>query len=307
MEIFWRGVANAWECDELGHLNVRFYLAKAAEAVGGLAGALAMPDAFTAQPHATLIAREITVRFLAEARPGAPLAIRGGIIDHDETGLTAALIMDQCSLDTPAAAFTVRLEHYAPAFQRTFPWSARTRAAFDALMIEPPAECQARSLSAGPASRDAGLKRADVLGLKSVGRGLINADEVDALGHMRAEFAFGKISDGVIHFRQAWPDHWAALRDQREIEVSGAVLEARIVMRRWPRAGEGYVIRSGVKAATDTVRTLVHWVIDPVTGANLWSMEAVACLMDLNARKLKRASQAEVAALNDHVVAGLSA
>ena len=58
METLWRGVANAWECDELGHLNVRFYLAKAAEAVGGLAQLLHMPDALTRKPYATLVARE---------------------------------------------------------------------------------------------------------------------------------------------------------------------------------------------------------------------------------------------------------
>lgn len=307
MELLWRGVANAWECDELGHLNVRFYLAKAAEALGGLAHALGMPDAFTAKPYATLVAREITVRFLAEARPGAPLAIRGGVIEHDETGLTAALVMDHAALGVPAASFTVRLEHYAPAFARTFPWSSRTRDALEALRIDTPADCRTRSLDLNPASLDASLARADALGLKAVGRGMINAHEVDALGHMRGEFCFGKISDGVIHFQEAWPDHWQALRERRAITVSGAVLEARIIIRRWPRAGDGYVIRSGVKAVNETVRTLVHWVIDPATGANLWSMEAVACLMDLEARKLKRASAAEIAALAQHIVPDLRA
>lgn len=307
MDVLWRGVANAWECDELGHLNVRFYLAKATEAVGGLAHSLAMPDAFTRQPNATLIARDMTIRFLAEARPGAPLAIRGGVIDHDETGLTAALIMDHCALGKPAAAFTVRLAHYSPAHQRVFAWSARTREALEKLQIQRPAACDTRSIDLAPPALDASLERADALGLKPIGRGLINAHEVDALGHMRAEFAFGKISDSVIHFQDAFVDHWTALRDGRALTVSGAVLEARIVMRRWPRAGEGYVIRSGVKAVNDKVRTLVHWVIDPTTGANLWSMEAVACLMDLNARKMKRATHEDVAALAAHVVKGLRA
>ena len=307
METLWRGVANAWECDELGHLNVRFYLAKAAEAVGGLAHLLHMPDAFTRKPYATLVAREITVRFLAEARPGAPLLIRGGIIDHDETSLTAALVMDHPALGIPAASFTVRLEHFSPAFQRTFPWSSRTRAALESLTIQRPEVCNTRSLDLGPPNTDASLSEATVLNLAHTGQGLINAHEVDALGHMRAEFAFGKISDSVIHFEAAWPDHWQALREHRPIEVSGAVLEARIHMRRWPRAGEAYVMRSGVKAANAKVRTLVHWVIDPDTGENLWSMEAVACLLDLNTRKMKRCTEAEVAALQAHVVEGLRA
>lgn len=307
MELLWRGVANAWECDELGHLNVRFYLAKAAEAVGGLAHLLAMPDAFTAKPNATLIARDMTIRFLAEARPGAPLAISGGIVDQDEKGLTAALIMEHCALGKPAAAFTVRLEHYSPAHQRIFPWSARTHDALAALQIPRPPDCQTRSLDLNPPSLDASLERADALGLEPIGRGLINADEVDALGHMRAEFAFGKISDSVIHFKDAFPHHWRAMREGRPLDVAGAVLEARIVMRRWPRAGEGFVIRSGVKAVNDKVRTLVHWAIDPVSGANWWSMEVVACLMDLNTRKMKRASEDEVSALERRVVKGLRA
>ena len=40
MQVLWRGNANTWECDELGHLNVRFYMAKAQEALAGLADQL---------------------------------------------------------------------------------------------------------------------------------------------------------------------------------------------------------------------------------------------------------------------------
>ena len=27
----WRGSVNTWECDQMGHLNVRFYVARSAE------------------------------------------------------------------------------------------------------------------------------------------------------------------------------------------------------------------------------------------------------------------------------------
>ena len=36
MRELWRGNANAWECDEMGHLNVKSYLAKAMQAVARL-------------------------------------------------------------------------------------------------------------------------------------------------------------------------------------------------------------------------------------------------------------------------------
>jgi acyl-CoA thioester hydrolase len=307
MQTLWRGNANAWECDELGHLNVRFYLAKATEAVGALAQKIAMPDAFTANAMATLIARSVTLRFLAEVQPGAPLAIRGGVLHHDDTGLTAALILDHCAKDRPAAAFKVRLAHYAPDFGRVFPWSARTRAALDALTIDAPAEIAARSLSSDPPEQDVSLERADALGLEEVGRGMINPQEVDALGRMRAEFAFGKISSSVVHLETGFPEQWAAFRDGRPLEAASAVLEARLHFHRWPTAGTGYVIRTGLARVTDKVRTLVHWVCDPATGGPLWTMEAVGCLMDLKARRLKPADPETLARMRAAVIDGLKA
>jgi len=275
MEILWRGNANAWECDELGHLNVRFYLAKAAEAAGALAQKIAMPDAFAARAPATLAARSMTVRFLTEVLPGAPLAIRGGVLDHDATGLTAVMILDHCALERPAAAFTVRLDHYSPHCARVFPWSQRTRVALQDLRVSAPAEMAVRSLRDGPGECDVSLQRADALGLQSVGRGMINPEETDAFGRMRVEFAFGKISSSVVHLETGFPEQWAAFRENRAPDAASAVLEARLNFHRFPRAGTGYVVRSGLASVTEKVRTLVHWVCDPASGAPLWTMEAV--------------------------------
>ncbi|MGJ3230964.1 MAG: thioesterase family protein [Oceanicaulis sp.] len=305
MELLWRGAANTWECDELGHMNVRFYLAKASEAIGVLSQLIGMRGAFQRKATATLAAREMTVRFLAEARPGAPLAIRGGVIDHDETGLTAALILDHCALGKPAAAFTVRLEHVDPLTGKVFPFAARTRTALDALRVERPGDCEARSLSAGPPA-DISLRRADALGLETLARGMINPGETDVFGRMRLEFCFGKISNSVIHLQSGFPEQWEAYRSGAALTAASAVLEARLIFRRFPPTGAGYVIRSGVSYVNEKVRTITHWVCDPATGAGLWSMEAVACLMDLETRKLARIDAETLAVMRSHLVEGLA-
>ena len=307
MEMLWRGAANAWECDELGHLNVRFYLAKAVEATGALAQKIAMPHAFQARSPATLAARSMTVRFLAEVLPGAPLAIRGGVLDYDETGLTAVLILDHCALERPAAAFTVRLDHYAPGAGRVFAWSNRTRDALEAMRVQAPADIETRSLSSGPAEPHVSLARAETLGLEEVGRGMINPDEVDAFGRMRAEFAFGKISSSVIQFQTGFQEQWAAFKDKRAPDAASAVLEARLNFHRFPRAGTGYVVRTGLARVSKNVRTLVHWVCDAQAGAPLWTMEAVGCLMDLTTRTLKPADPDTLAAMEAAVIDGLQA
>ncbi len=304
MELLWRGNANAWECDELGHMNVRFYLAKAAEAVGVLSQIIGMRGAVRAGATATLIAREMSVRFLAEARPGVPLEVRGGVIDHDETGFTAALILHHCALDAPAAAFTVRLDHVAPSTGAVFAFAERTRTALEALRIERPAACETRSLSSGP-PETLSLKGADALGLELLARGMVNPDETDVFGRMRLEFAFGKISSSVIHLQSGFAEQWAAFRSGAPLTAASAVLEARLIFRRFPPAGAGYVIRSGISQVNEKVRTLTHWVCDPETGQGLWSMEAVGCLMDLDTRKLKRVDDETLALMQGHVVKGL--
>ncbi|KAA5803368.1 thioesterase [Alkalicaulis satelles] len=306
MLTLWRGNANAWECDELGHLNVRFYLAKAWEAIEALACEAGMRAPFQPGATATLIAREVIVRFLAEARPGAPLVIRGSVRQVDEAGLTADLIMDHAALGKPAAAFSVHLDHVDPASARPFAWSGRVRARLDALTGAAPPECAPRSLSQAPPAADVSLGRADALGLEEIGRGRINPQDADRFGRMRLEFAMGKVSDSVIHLSAGFPEQWRAYQAGQAPGAASALLEARIVMRRWPQAGEGFVIRSGLAGAGGKVRHLVHWVCDPVSGAPLWTMQGVGCLLDLDTRRLKPVEGQALKTMQAAVIDGLA-
>ena len=306
MQVLWRGNANSWECDELGHLNVRFYMAKAQEALAGLADHLGMHHAFAPDATATLIPRDIIIRFLAEARPGAPLRICGGVTSHDETSLTVAMILYHAASDTPAATFEVRAEHSHALTGRVFAWPQRSLAALGESLIQRPELLTSRSLSQARPDDDLSLEKADALGLQEIGRGRINRDELDAFGRMRAEFGIGKVSDSVIHFSDGFPEQWQAFADNAPLTVASAVLESRLNFRRFPSQGEGYVIRSGLKSASETVRTLVHWALDPVTGKPLWSMEAVACMLNLETRRLERVSPDRLAQLQSKTRAELA-
>lgn len=297
MQILWRGNANSWECDELGHLNVRFYMAKAQEALAGLADRLGMHLAFAPDATATLIPRDIVIRFLAEARPGAPLRISGGVISHDATSLTVAMVLYHAASDTPAATFEICAEHCDAVTGRVFNWPARSLKALSLIEVERPALMTPRSLGETPASSKLSLAAANALNLQEIGRGRINRDELDAFARMRAEFGIGKVSDSVIHFSDGFPEQWEAFAKGEPLTVASAVLEARLNFRRFPAQGEGYVLRSGLKSATDKVRTLVHWALDPVSGKPLWSMEAVACMLDLETRRLAPVSAARLAEL----------
>jgi len=139
----WRGAVETWECDTNGHLNVRFYLAKAMEALVGGAAALGLPHAFKPGQGATLTVREHHIRYLKEARAGDTLAISLGVVGMDEMGATLFLSMAHAESGATAATFTTRVAH-TTALGKPFPWPARVRALGEAIACEIPEEAKPR-------------------------------------------------------------------------------------------------------------------------------------------------------------------
>ena len=111
----WRGCVNAWECDELGPFNVRFYLARASEALANLAEAAGLNPLQRPDALATLIPQTLHIRFLAEAHPGAPLYIEGGFVGHDSASADIVLVMRHSGTGKPAPSFAITLAPAAPA------------------------------------------------------------------------------------------------------------------------------------------------------------------------------------------------
>jgi len=67
MITLWQGSANQWDCDEMGHMNVRVYVEKIMEGLGTFAKAIDMPHAFRARTPSTLIPVDQHIRFIARS------------------------------------------------------------------------------------------------------------------------------------------------------------------------------------------------------------------------------------------------
>lgn len=298
----WSGGVNTWECDSMGHLNVRFYVAKSMEGLAGLAAALGMTDAFAPRADATLMVREQHIRFLREARPGASLSMTGGVVELGETDARILLVMRHLD-GQPAATFQTVVAHVTGREGRPFPWTARNREAAEALAVPLAPEAAARSLDLGPVETRAGLARAEDLGLKRIGLGVIGPQDCDALGRMRAEQFMGRISDGIPRL---FGELRSLDRDAEGRRIGGAALEYRLVHHDWPRAGERVELRSGVSGVEEKVRRLTHWMLDPDSGRPWASAEAVVASFDLDARKLVTLPEPQQAAWRAQVVPGLT-
>jgi len=277
----YQGSVNTWECDDGGHLNVRFHLERAMVGLAHMAAALELPRAMTEAAGSTLMLREAHVRFLKEARPGATLIMHGGVAKLAETEATLCLDMRHGD-GAPSSCFTVRVAHVETRGYRAFPWSQRTRAAAKQLHITLPAHAKTRSIdmSQAPAdvTRDGAIKR----GAQRIGGALVTPDQCDAFGRLRGEHFVGRISDSVPNLLSQWR-HAAA--SETGASPAGAVVEARIVFRRFPRAGDLIEVHSGIVEVGEKTLRLVHWLVDPESGLGWASMEAVALTFDTATRK----------------------
>lgn len=296
----WRGGVASWECDQMGHLNVGFYVAKSMEALAGLAAELGMPGAFAANAEATLVVREQHIRFIKEARPGAPLTITAGVIEMGEADARLMLLMRHQDGELAASFQTLAL-HATARDGRPFPWPDRIRARAEALTVQVPENAAPRSIGLEPVETQASRARADELGLVRTGLRVIDAQDCDAFGRMRTETFMHRLSDGIPHF-------FAGRRPgtvDTDRKVGGAALEYRLIHHAWPRAGDRLELRSGSAGGDARFRRLVHWLLDPDTGRPWGSAEAIAVSFDLETRKLITLSDEEFARVEADAVKGL--
>jgi acyl-CoA thioester hydrolase len=277
----YQGSVNTWECDDGGHLNVRFHMERAFTGLAHMARALELPHAFTENAGSTLLVREAHARFLKEARPGAPLIMHGGVIELGEADAT--LCFDMRHQDgAPGTAFTFKVAHVETRALRSFPWSARSKAAAKQLKCKLPEHAKPRSIDLNKAPADVTRQGAVNLGATRIGGAIVQPDQCDALGRLRGEHIAGRVSDSVPNLLTHWRH---AMANESGAAPAGAVVEARVVFRRFPRAGELIEVHSGIVEVADKTLRLVHWIVDPESGAGWASMEAVALTFDTTTRK----------------------
>jgi acyl-CoA thioester hydrolase len=301
----WRGGVNTWDCDEMGHMNVRFYVSRAMEGLAGLAAELGLPHAFSPYANATLVVREQHIRFLREAHAGAALHMLGGVIAISDTEARLLQLLVHTATGQLAATFQTTVAHVTPREGEAFAWPGVVHQRAEALKVEVPPQARARSLDLSPFEPTASLARADQLGLTRIGLGALTPTDCDVFGRMRTEQFIGRVSDGVNAFIAPFRDTVAALADSPPARIGGVVLEYRLAQLAWPRAGDRVELRSGLVGADSRTMRVAHWMLDPTTGRPWATSEAIAVTFDLDARKLVPISDAARAALGEKAVAGL--
>lgn len=300
----WAGECSAWECDELGHMNMRHYVHKTDEARRGLIIKLGLPRAFHPGVASTVRCRDFHIKYQGEARPGNPLRLDSAIVELGES--TAQLCHIMTHRDGRIAATMVEtVEHVYLPEDKVFPWPKRVREIAPQFTTELPAPAKARNIDGEAAFTGMSLPELETAGVAVIGAGVFGASELDITNSVTIGSLFGRTTSTIAWFREGWPEFEDPAYQAGG--MSAALLEMRAVIHRYPGRGDAYAYLPALTSANPYTRQFVHNIVDPVSGESWCSMQASGCKFDLNTRKLVKATEADLDALDMGRVDGVTA
>lgn len=298
IEVLRSGV-NTWECDQMGHLNVRHYFARANHGLVTLGLHLGLSPSQLRAEGLVLRSRDQHVRFIRELRPGTYYAVHAGVLDARSERLHVYEEMRLIHKPEVAASMLSEVSLVEVASGRERPFSDAVLARARELTTTIPAESAPRGVERTkprvPPLRDEALQR----GMIGAYLGPVLPEDCDAHGVMSEAAFMARVSDGIGHF-------FEALRGSRAVGIGGAALEYRYVFHERPRLGDVIEVRSALKGLGRKTSHICHWIFNVESGLCAATSEAVAVSFDLTTRKSIEIPAEARSAMEQRIVPDLS-
>jgi acyl-CoA thioester hydrolase len=275
----WRGGVNAWECDEMGHMNTRYYLARCMEGATAL-----LVIAGLAEGLAATALRETHIRFHREARAATALHMEGGLARLDDNDAELLLMLRHSGDGSLAATFRVTLAHEGP-------WPDAFRKRSTALVVDVPPQAKPRSVGSGVPERQ------DLERHTRIAMGAIMPADCDHRGRMLPQKFAGTVSDGVRQLTAPLREIVVEHAEAPVPNIGGAVLEMRVAHLGQPALGDLFEVRSAFRGGDARTLVLEHWMLDPRDGRRWGYMESIAVVFDIEKRVVVGITEAARAAL----------
>ena len=287
-------VVQADEIDSLGHMNVRFYIARADAANRKL-----LESADIKAGEGQVLRRVDTyTRFHREQFTGAPLKTYGGFIQSESVDPASARVayfeIRNTEKDELAATFIITTSVVNEAEQAVVPLKPVPSTTTNSQNICLPSHGAPRSLSlAWP--RQVTMEEIEPHLSDNVALGMMTgkrentvvADDCDEHGRLKEEFdlmsvLFRPDPEGPVEETAMGPP---ILEDEQGRRYSWAMLETRSVIWHRPMVGDRIVALSADIACSEKWRHTRRWMFVKSTGLLLGVSDSLGICIDLDARR----------------------
>ncbi|HEX6245187.1 MAG TPA: thioesterase family protein, partial [Polyangiales bacterium] len=149
IEVLRSGV-NTWECDQMGHMNVRHYFARANQGLVTLALELGLPPSLLRRQGQALRARDQHVRFVRELRPGVSYTLSAGVLHESAERLQVYEELRSLHDGEVAASVLSEIELVEGNTGTALPLPAVVRERAASLRVQPPTQYAPRGVERTP-------------------------------------------------------------------------------------------------------------------------------------------------------------
>ena len=287
MEILHRSKVLPEEIDSLGHMNVRYYMARMERANSSLIEGLGVDAGHTDEVALRRI--DTYTRFRREQFEGATLHAVGGVLEVGEGGMRSYVEIRNPDKDEMAASFVVTTQLTDPSTRSPRPLQPRAKFS----TVEIPDYAKPRTLDLAAVNTDVSLGQLDALVPEVEGGGMmsgkrsatIEESDADEEGWLRADvelmfLPFAKMAEttGDKHGPPV-----VNTADGRRI--GWAVIETRTLLFGQPRMGDRVSYFSADVALASKSRHSRRWAMNSASGELLGMSDTIGLCIDLDARK----------------------
>ncbi len=279
----YRGYVNTWECDDVGHMNVQFYIGRFTEALGSVCVALGLGPRAARTYGLSLVPIEDHVHFRTELRVSDAMTVASGIKDHGPYSLTVYHELREAVSGRVSATALTRMAAKRAGAEDLVPLPPAVANRAAAMVVDVPAHAEPRSVGPDkPPLPALSLDEARSRGLIHTYSGMVQPKDCSADGRLLPQGFMARHSDGGGHL-------WAGVGMDRQSLIGRglgiALVEYHQHYLNLPPAGSVLDLMSGLTQVGRKTVSFAHFMFDAETGAPLGRAEATALLLDLEARK----------------------
>lgn len=283
MKLLFENQVKPEEIDSLGHMNVRYYMARMESANGGMMAEQGLPYS-----GAFLRRTDTYTRFMREQFQGATLQTYGQILALTEGGVqTHVEVRNEDKAET-AAVFIVTTSLIDQKTRETLPVPTD----FDAPTSALPSYASPRTLSLDAVNNQVTLEQLDDCIAEVEGGGMmsgkhvatIDADDVDGDGWVREDIELMFLPYAKMAARQDVQGP-PVFHTQEGHRVGWAIMETRNLRFGQPKLGDEIAYFSADVGLEEKSRISRRWAFDRQGGELLGISDSVGVCIDLEARR----------------------
>lgn len=278
----YKGYVNPWECDEMGHMNIQFYMAKSSDATFHLRNYLGIGFEHQQEQHGTYVALEHHIRFHKELFASDLIVVRSGVLEIADKTMRIYHEVRNALSDALSATFVVDVGYLDTEKRRLAPWPKQARAQAETLMMERPAHAMPRSQPDGSLDRNLSVAKANALGLPETNRSAVNRWECDTNDHMNSRFYLARFSECQGHM---WAHAGLDRQTQKAKGLATATVEMRLAYFRELVAGQTLYVRTALRQQDEKTLRYQHWMFSGETDEPVAASEGTCLLISRETRR----------------------